>query len=270
MCLCGGTDRTFSFSSHSLPKQFRQFYRYASDKDRKICPGIPDIVLKSLLQLSSSRPPVRKTLCGKSKLIETRLWDRPSPALCTYATDKLRSWPWILWIKSKDKHSSLHAKESHYSCNEAPRRWMSGGGCTSWADIIKPSDNHCLLLLCDSVSTRSLFLRFCKRRPVYCLRYNRVHPVFLLKPRGAVNSAALLCGQPVQFTDTVCAVCLKVNVRQSTDNCSKCRCLGWWHMLVVFVPVLCSSFEDSGITAECRNTVLSQAQEMRSWDASKG
>lgn len=52
-------------------------------------------------------------------------------------------------------------------------------------------------------------------------------------PWGIVNSSFLLCGQPVQFIDTVYAVFLKVNVRQSPDNGSKYCCLIWWHLLNV-------------------------------------
>lgn len=97
---------------------------------------------------------------------------------------------------------------------------------------MKSSDNHCLLLLLDSVSALGLFPPSCKWRPVYCLRYNWVHPVFLYCPK------ALLCGQPVQFIGYVYTVFLKVNVRQNPDNGSKYHCLVWWHLVNVclFVP----------------------------------
>lgn len=131
----------------------------------------------------------------------------------------------------------------------------------SWADIIKSGDNHCLLLLLDCVSALGLFLRFCKWGAVYCLGCNRVHPVscfflvsFFFFP-CIVNCSFLLCGQPVQFIDSVDAVFSKVNMGRNTDNGSKYLRLVWWHLVDVFLfssnlrtdncPVFCATLGDS-------------------------
>lgn len=115
------------------------------------------------------------------------------------------------------------------------------------------------------MSAHSLFLRFWKWRPVHCLRYNRVHPVFLLMPWGTVNCSFLLCGQSVQFMDSVYTVFLKVNVRRSPDNGSKYHCLVWCYSVdvclfspsekttVLFLQLLGGRIEE--VTGVCRHTV---------------
>ena len=162
-----------------------------------------------------------------------------SPALCTLSTDKRGSWPCVAWIKSKGKHSPLHAEtRDTTAAARGMEEWLL---CfPSWADIIKSGDNHCLLLLLACVSALSLFLRFCKWGAVYCLGCNRVHPLscfflFLLFFLCIVNCSFLLCGQPVQFIDSVYTVFSKVNVRWNTDNSSKYHRLVWWHLVDVFL-----------------------------------
>lgn len=84
-------------------------------------------------------------------------------------------------------------------------------------------------MLLHPVSPLVLFLWFGKWRLVYCLRCNLVLPVFLLMPGGFANCSSPLCGQSVQFIDSVNTVFLNENVRWSPDNGSKYHRV-WWHL----------------------------------------
>lgn len=95
--------------------------------------------------------------------------------------------------------------------------------------MIKSSHKSSLLILLHPVSPLVLFLWFGKWRLVYCLRCILVLPVFPLMPGGIANCSSLLCGQSVQFIDSVNTVFLNENVRWSPDNGSKYHSV-WWHL----------------------------------------
>lgn len=129
-----------------------------------------------------------------------------SSALCTHSTDKPRSWPWILWIKSKGKHSSLHTERDYSTSWASEVRWWKSYVSHPEPILLGPVTIivcYCYWIVCQrsvyscAFASEDLFIASGMTGFILCVFF------FFLMPRGIVNCSFLLCGQPVRFIDSV-------------------------------------------------------------------